>query len=124
MAVPVRTLVAVTGIAATGVGGFYYANKARQEAFVPVVTTKPETKQPYTPKYYDHIPFTLLTASDVDARLRSGQMAIKANVKHVKAVYNNRLPSNNPVEDNFSVGTFQNGLIAGVYDGKYLNKKY
>jgi muramidase (phage lysozyme) len=119
MPVPVRTLAAVTGLAATGAGGYYFANKTRQEAskaIVPVAAT-PETKQPYVPKYYDSRAFTLLTSSDIDARLRSGQLAIKTNTKNIKAIYTNQLPSNNPVEDNFSIDTFQNGLIAGVYDG-------
>lgn len=117
----VRTIAAVTGLAATGAGSYYYVNKTRQEASntnVPAATSTPTKPQNYVPRYYDSRPFTLLTSSEIDTRLRSGQLAVKTHINNVKAIYTNQLPSNNPVEDNFSIDTFQNGLIAGVYDGK------
>lgn len=116
MAIPVRTLTAVAGLGLTGAGGYYFAKNNKHtvmEATIP--TTKEE--QPYVPRFYDSRPFTLLSSSDIDERLRSGQFATKVKTKNIKAIYTNQLPSNNPVEDNYSINTFQNGLIAGVYDG-------
>lgn len=114
MSVPVRTLTAIAGLGLTGAGGYYFINNDKlppQAIKEPVVKIK-------EPKYYDSRPFTLLTDTDITNRLRSGQFANKIQTDNVKAIYTNQLASNNPVEDNYSVHTFQNGLIAGVYDGK------
>ncbi|KAI9257766.1 phosphatase 2C-like domain-containing protein [Helicostylum pulchrum] len=113
MSVPVRTLTAIAGLGLTGAGGYYFINNDKlppQAIKEPVVKIK-------EPKYYDSRPFTLLTDTDITNRLRSGQFANKIQTDNVKAIYTNQLASNNPVEDNYSVHTFQNGLIAGVYDG-------
>lgn len=116
MAIPIRTLTAVAGLGLTGAGGYYYMNNGKQSQVKEPVTTA--NKVPAAPKYYDSRPFTLLTSSDIDEKLRSGQFANKITSQNIKAIYTNQLPSNNPVEDNFSIHTFQNGVIAGVYDGR------
>lgn len=113
MAIPVRTLTAIAGLGLTGAGGYYFINNKP-----PQVVVKETVVQIKEPKYYDSRPYTLLTDTDINNRLRSGQFANKIQTNSVKATYTNRLPSNNPVEDNYSIHTFQNGLIAGVYDGK------
>lgn len=114
MPIPVRTLTTIAGIGLTGAGGYYYyINNNNQPTVVPT----PE-KPAYIPKYYDPRPFTLLDSSEIDARLRSGQSANEINAKNIKSTYTNQLASNNPIEDNYSINTFQGGLIAGVYDGK------
>lgn len=115
MAIPVRTLTALAGLGLTGAGGYYFIKPS-------LIQPHPTLKEVQStgPKYYDSRPFTLLPSSDIDARLRSGQFANKITTDNVKAIYSNQLPSNNPVEDNYSVHTFQNGVIAGVYDGKYF----
>ncbi|KAI7907066.1 phosphatase 2C-like domain-containing protein [Cokeromyces recurvatus] len=115
MPVPIRTLTAAAGLGLTGVGGYYYIHtkQAIKEAATPITV-----KESFVPKHYDSRPFTLLTSQEIDERLRAGQFITKTkNINNVKAVYTNQLPSNNPVEDNYSIHTFQNGLIAGVYDG-------
>lgn len=114
MPIPVRTLTAVASLGLTGAGGYYYYINSNEPTPAPV----PE-KPAYVPKYYDSRPFTLLDSSQIDARLRSGQSANVFNVGNVKATYTNQIASNNPIEDNYSVNTFQNGLIAGVYDGTF-----
>ncbi|KAI9471892.1 MAG: phosphatase 2C-like domain-containing protein [Benjaminiella poitrasii] len=115
MPVPIRTLTAVAGLGLTGAGGYYFihSKQAIKEATVPITV-----KEPYVSKHYDSRPFTLMSSNEIDQRLRAGQFVTKTNkINNVKAVYTNQLPSNNPVEDNYSINTFQNGLIAGVYDG-------
>jgi hypothetical protein len=115
MPIPIRTLTTVAGLSLTGAGGYYYMNTNKSKQLVKeAVPVTPVRKEP---KYYDSRPFTLLTSNDIDERLRSGQFANKVTTNNVKAIYTNQLPSNNPVEDNYSIHTFQNGLIAGVYDG-------
>lgn len=117
MAIPVRTLATVAGLSLTGASGYYFVNKENKaKQLLKETPVAPVLKEP---KYYDSRPFTLLTSNDIDERLRSGQFANKITTNNVKAIYTNQLPSNNPVEDNFSIHTFQNGLIAGVYDGNY-----
>lgn len=113
MAIPVRTLTALAGLGLTGAGGYYFIK--------PTTIVKPI--EPIQPKYHDSRPFTLLASSDIDERLRSGQFANKIKANNIKAIYSNQLASNNPVEDNYSVHTFQDGLIAGVYDGKDFSFK-
>ncbi|KAI8366272.1 phosphatase 2C-like domain-containing protein [Choanephora cucurbitarum] len=114
MSIPVRTITTLAGLSLTGAGGYYYATTKK-------LTTDSngsvDIKQEQQPKHYDHRPFTLLSNQDIDERLRSGQLVTKSPTKYVKAIYTNQLPSNNPVEDNYSINTFQDGLIAGVYDG-------
>jgi hypothetical protein len=109
----VRTLAAVAGLGLTGYGGYRYAHLNKAEA--PIVSTEKE------PKHYDSRPFQLLTKEDIDQRLRANQFVNKSTVKNVKSIHVNQVASNNPVEDNYSVNTFQDGLIAGVYDGKKNN---
>ncbi|KAG1402256.1 hypothetical protein G6F58_010590 [Rhizopus delemar] len=107
------TLITVAGLSGIGsAGGYYYFKTTDKESqlVVPV-------KEAYVPKHYDRRPFQLLSKEEIDKRLRSGQFANQIQVNYVKAVYTNQLPSNNPVEDTFSINTFQQGLIAGVYDG-------
>ncbi|CEP10288.1 hypothetical protein [Parasitella parasitica] len=116
MSIPVRTLTAVAGIGLTGAGGYYFFNNNNEAAKSTAITTAAKG-QPYVSKHYDSRPFTLLSSDDIDGRLRSGQFVTKVKANNVKAVYTNQLPSNDPVEDNYSIHTFQNGLIAGVYDG-------
>lgn len=115
MAIPVRTLTTIAGLGLTGAGGYYFINNNKEHTVKEAV--KPTNLVPAAPKYYDSRPFTLLTSSDIDEKLRSGQFANKLTAPNIKAIYTNQLPSNNPVEDNFSIHTFQNGVIAGVYDG-------
>lgn len=112
MSIPVRTLTAIAGLGLTGAGGYYFINNKPPQVIKETVVQFKE------PKYYDSRPYTLLTDTDITNRLRSGQFANKIQTNNVKAIYTNQLASNNPVEDNYSVHTFQNGLIAGVYDGK------
>ncbi|KAI9318595.1 phosphatase 2C-like domain-containing protein [Dichotomocladium elegans] len=71
------------------------------------------------PKHYDPRPFRMLTKEEIDRRLRSGQFVTQSNqFPWVKAIYTNRMPSNNPTEDNFSVNTIQDDKVfVGVYDG-------
>lgn len=112
------TLITVAGLSGIGsAGGYYYFKTTDKESqlVVPV-------KEAYVPKHYDRRPFQLLSKEEIDKRLRSGQFANQIQVNYVKAVYTNQLPSNNPVEDTFSINTFQQGLIAGVYDGKQNQK--
>ncbi|EIE79392.1 hypothetical protein RO3G_04097 [Rhizopus delemar RA 99-880] len=107
------TLITVAGLSGIGsAGGYYYFKTIDKESqlVAPV-------KEAYVPKHYDRRPFQLLSKEEIDKRLRSGQFANQIQVNYVKAVYTNQLPSNNPVEDTFSINTFQQGLIAGVYDG-------
>ncbi|KAI8072174.1 phosphatase 2C-like domain-containing protein [Gilbertella persicaria] len=112
MSIPVRTITTIAGLSLTGAGGYYYAvNKKLPNEAVTIST------QPSTPKHYDHRPFTLLSSQDIDQRLYSGQFVTKPQTNKIKAIYTNQLPSNDPVEDNYSINTFQQGLIAGVYDG-------
>lgn len=118
MAIPVRTLTAVAGLGLTGAGGYYLASSKQATPAKEAVAVANAKEQPYVPRFYDSRPFTLLSSSDIDERLRSGQFATKVKTNHIKAIYTNQLPSNNPVEDNYSINTFQNGLIAGVYDGE------
>jgi hypothetical protein len=113
MPIPVRTLTAIAGLGLTGAGGYYYYNQQEHPAPVP-------EKPAYVPKHHDPRPFTLLDHSEIDNRLRSGQSANKVNVNNVKATYTNQIASNNPIEDNYSINTFDSGLIAGVYDGKKI----
>jgi hypothetical protein len=116
MTIPVRTLATVAGLSLSAGSGYYFINKNNKAAAVVTESVTPSVKKP---KFYDSRPFTLLTATDIDERLRSGQFANKIQTQNVKAIYSNQLPSNNPVEDNYSIHTFSNGLIAGVYDGKF-----
>ncbi|KAI9259351.1 phosphatase 2C-like domain-containing protein [Sporodiniella umbellata] len=106
MSVPLRTaLSAAAGVGAfSGLGSYYMFNKKEQ----PIIQ---ETE------HHDSRPFQLLSGEEIDQRLREAQHVTQPQVKGIRAVYTNQLPSNNPVEDNFSVNTFQHGLIAGVYDG-------
>lgn len=109
MTLPIRTLTTIAGLGLTGAGGYYYGSNIKKqqpvlETPIPVTTEK---KQNYS----------LLDPKEIDDRLRSGQFSNKLNLDYIKATYTNQLPSNDPVEDNFSINTFQNGLIAGVYDG-------
>lgn len=122
MAIPVRTLTTIAGLSLTGASGYYFIHKEQKAKEAAKSTTN---LVPAAPKYYDSRPFTLLTSSDIDEKLRSGQFANKLTAPNIKAIYTNQLPSNNPVEDNYSIHTFQNGVIAGVYDGMcvYLIKK-
>lgn len=97
-----------TALAGAGLGYAYYSQQ------------KTETPKPKEfPKHFDPHPFQHLSQQEIDARLRSGQIINKSNAKWVKAIYTNRMASNDPVEDNYSVNTFQGSkLLAGVYDGK------
>ncbi|KAI8979803.1 phosphatase 2C-like domain-containing protein [Mycotypha africana] len=114
---------AVTVIGAGAYSVNWLVRQHQEKHLSPAPLTNMATPSP--PKNdapYDHRPFTLLTQTDIDTRLRSGQSISKLDhaqhqVKGVKAIYSNQLPSNDPVEDNYSIHTFQNGLIAGVYDG-------
>lgn len=118
MAIPVRTLTAVAGLGLTGAGGYYLASSKQAVQAKEAGAAVNAKEQPYVPRFYDSRPFTLLSSSDIDERLRSGQFATKVKTNNIKAIYTNQLPSNDPVEDNYSINTFQNGLIAGVYDGE------
>ncbi|RCH85811.1 hypothetical protein CU098_006483 [Rhizopus stolonifer] len=108
MSVPLRTaFAAAAGVGAFGsLGSYYYLKPTEKEVIK-------ESK----PKKEDQRPFELLSKEEIDTRLRSGQLATKIQIDQVKAVYTNQLASNNPVEDNYSIHTFRQGLIAGVYDG-------
>ncbi|KAI8881401.1 protein serine/threonine phosphatase 2C [Backusella circina FSU 941] len=109
----VRTLAAVAGLGLTGYGGYRYANLSSNNKTgepTTVITEKPL-------KHYDSRPFQLLSKEDIDQRLRANQFINRSSIKNVKSIHVNQVASNNPVEDNYSVNTFQNGLIAGVYDG-------
>ncbi|KAG2209730.1 hypothetical protein INT47_001878 [Mucor saturninus] len=109
MAIPVRTLTALAGLGLTGAAGGYY--------FIKPTVVKPVPSPTPVAKYHDSRPFTLLPSTDIDQRLRSGQFMNKVSTPEVKAIYSNQLASNNPVEDNYSIHTLGQGLIAGVYDG-------
>lgn len=111
MAISARTLTAIAGLGLTGAGGYYFIKPTK------IINTVEPVK---IPKYHDSRPFTLLARTEIDERLRSGQFANKIKTNQVKAIYTNQLASNNPVEDNYSIHTFQNGLIAGVYDGNAI----
>ncbi|CAO3687001.1 hypothetical protein G6F70_007609 [Rhizopus microsporus] len=111
MPIPLRVaLTAAAGLGAAGSGGYYFFTKANKQPSEPI-QTKAE------PKHYDWRPFQLLSREEIDSRIRSGQFVSKLEIDRVKAVYTNQLPSNDPVEDNYSINTFQQGLIVGVYDG-------
>ncbi|CDS03510.1 hypothetical protein LRAMOSA00912 [Lichtheimia ramosa] len=96
-----------TALASAGLGYAYYSQQ------------KSETPKPKEfPKHFDPHPFQHLSQQEIDTRLRGGQIVNRSNAKWVKAIYTNRMASNNPVEDNYSVNTFQGSkLLAGVYDG-------
>lgn len=117
MPVPIRTLATVAGLGVSAGSAYYFIDKSNKATPIVTESVSPPTKEP---KFYDSRPFTLLTDTDINERLRSGQFANKISTSHVKAIYSNQLASNNPVEDNYSIHTFQNGLIAGVYDGKFV----
>lgn len=115
MPIPLRVaLTTAAGLGAAGSGGYYFLTKTNKQTSEPI-QTKSE------PKHYDWRPFQLLSREEIDSRIRSGQFVSKLEIDRVKAVYTNQLPSNDPVEDNYSINTFQQGLIAGVYDGKYTS---
>lgn len=109
MTLPVRTLTTIAGLGLTGAGGYFYAKSLPTvDKPIPTLDKKRDLKQN----------FQMLESKEIDDRLRSGQFSNKLNFDNIKSTYTNQLPSNNPVEDNFSINTFQNGLIAGVYDGE------
>lgn len=111
------TLVKITTATALAGAGLSYAYYSQQK------TESPKPKE--FPKHFDPHPFQHLSQQEIDARLRSGQIINKSNAKWVKAIYTNRMASNDPVEDNYSVNTFQGSkLLAGVYDGKVGVKLY
>ncbi|KAG0174306.1 [Pyruvate dehydrogenase [acetyl-transferring]]-phosphatase 1, mitochondrial [Apophysomyces sp. BC1034] len=109
MPVPIRTIsTAAAGLGLSGAGYYYYKKKVEHVPIVPL---------PEPPQFHDSRPFQLLTPTDINNRLRSGQSANSLSNKYVKAIYTSQVPSNNPVEDNYSVNTFAGTVIAGVYDG-------
>ncbi|KAG1435544.1 hypothetical protein G6F56_013933 [Rhizopus delemar] len=108
---PLRVALTATGLGIVGsAGGYYYYNSLEKQP-------QQITKKTFIPKHHDQRPFKLLSQQDIDTRLRAGQFVNTPQVNQVKAVYTNQLASNSPVEDTFSIHTFQQGLIAGVYDG-------
>ncbi|KAI8061436.1 phosphatase 2C-like domain-containing protein [Gongronella butleri] len=107
-----RTLTtAVAGLGLSGAGYYFYKQQpGKASATVAASTDEPEV--------YDSRPYKLLTPDDITSRLRKGQLANSvSSLKRVRAIYTNRLPSNNPTEDHYSSYLIGDGLIAGVYDG-------
>ncbi|KAI8379778.1 phosphatase 2C-like domain-containing protein [Radiomyces spectabilis] len=110
MPAAIRTVsaAAAAGLGLSGASYFYYRKQAQPES---------KEKEIQELEYRDSRPFTLLDPTEIDTRLRSGQIATTVQQKYIKAIYTNRLPSNNPTEDNYSVNTLAGKLFAGVYDG-------
>lgn len=118
MPIPFRTIsTTAAGIGLSGVGYYVYRNQA------PAGKPTDPTNEHGPQQFNDSRPFKWLSPEEINTRLRSKQLANKVNLNRVRAVYTSQLPSNNPVEDHFStylVGN--NGLFAGVYDGKTNSK--
>ncbi|KAI9243405.1 phosphatase 2C-like domain-containing protein [Phascolomyces articulosus] len=112
MTIPIKPIsTAIAGIGLSGGIGYLYLNKKQTPGAVPSAV-------PSKPQSHDPRPFTLLTPEEIDNRLRSGQIVNKTSIQRVRAIYTNRMASNKPVEDNYSINTIDNNkLIAGVYDG-------
>lgn len=116
MSARVLTL-AATGVGLAG-GGYMYLTRQQPTPLQkqPGGGQGQPQQQPCDPR-----PYKLLTPSEIDERLTSGQCVNRTNLARVQRVFTNRLPSNEPVEDNYSVNTFEDKLIAGVYDGNRIS---
>ncbi|KAI9488052.1 phosphatase 2C-like domain-containing protein [Zychaea mexicana] len=112
MTVPIKTIsTAVAGVGLSGGLGYLYLNRKRAPEPVPSAATS-------QPQSYDPRPFQRLTTEEIDSRLTSGQIVTMTSIQRVRAIYTNRMASNKPVEDNYSINTIDGEkLIAGVYDG-------
>jgi hypothetical protein len=111
MPIPAARTLAIGG--GLGALSYYYLSQNNK-----IASVNTETRIPASVTSNKKQNYTLLEPQEIDNRLLSGQFSNKLPFNHIKATYTNQLPSNDPVEDNFSINTFQNGLIAGVYDGK------